>query len=71
MKAVLKLDDGMSEDVIKNTTVKRRQESFNISFSFFLYRLIAYADERRSIASFVFVLLGVISADFIFNKYLF
>ena len=46
-------------------------ETANVSFSFFLYRLIAYADARRSIASFVFVFSIVVISDIIFNNYLF
>ena len=37
----------------------------NVSLSYFLYRLIAYADARRSIASFVFIFSIVVISDII------
>ena len=43
----------------------------NISISFFLYRLIAYADARRSIASFIAIFTIVIISDIFFNIFLF
>ena len=43
----------------------------NVSFSFFLYRLIAYADARRSIASFIVVFSTVVLCDILFNNFLF
>ena len=47
------------------------EESKNVSISFFIYRLIAYADARRSIAAFIFILLAVIVCDNLFNNFLF
>ncbi len=43
----------------------------NVSISFFLYRLIAYADARRSIASFVVIFSIVVMSDILFNNFLF
>ena len=43
----------------------------NVSISFFIYRLIAYADVRRSIAAFIFILLAVIICDNLFCEFLF
>jgi len=43
----------------------------NLTLSFFLYRLIAYADERRSIASFVVIFSIVVISDIVFNNFLF
>ena len=47
------------------------EETKNVSISFFIYRLIAYADARRSIAAFIFILLAVIISDNLFNNLLF
>jgi len=47
------------------------EETRNVSISFFIYRLIAYADARRSIAAFIFILLAVIISDNLFNNLLF
>ena len=47
------------------------EETRNVSISFFIYRLIAYADARRSIAAFIFILLAVIICDNLFNNFLF
>ena len=47
------------------------EETGNVSISFFIYRLIAYANARRSIAAFIFILLAVIISDNLFNNLLF
>ena len=47
------------------------EETRNVSISFFIYRLIAYANARRSIAAFIFILLVVIICDNLFNNFLF
>ena len=49
----------------------QNEETRNVSISFFIYRLIAYADARRSIAAFIFILLIVIICDNLFNNFLF
>ena len=46
----------------------QNEETMNVSISFFIYRLIAYADARRSIAAFIFILLIVIICDNLFNN---
>ncbi|MBC8258639.1 MAG: hypothetical protein H8E38_06475 [SAR324 cluster bacterium] len=48
-----------------------KEQKQGVSMSFILYRLIAYADARRSIASFIFILLLVMICDILFNKFLF
>ena len=50
---------------------KSELKTANISISFFLYRLIAYADARRSIASFLAIFSIVVISDIIFNIFLF
>ena len=47
------------------------EETRNISISFFIYRLLAYADARRSIAAFIFILLVVVICDNLFYNFLF
>ena len=49
----------------------QEDETKSVSFSFFLYRLIAYADTHRSEASFVIILLLVWFSDLLFNNFLF
>ena len=44
-------------------------KSANVSLSYFLYRLIAFADARRSIATFVIIFSTVVISDIIFNSY--
>jgi len=60
---------------VKNTGVDKEDlpeiKTANTSFSFFLYRLLAYADARRSIASFIVVVSLVTISDVVFNNYLF
>ncbi len=50
---------------------KSELKTANVSISFFLYRLIAYADARRSIASFIAIFTIVIISDIFFNIFLF
>ena len=71
MKTVPEAEKYSTEDSETNSEELAEQKSTNVSFSFFLYRLIAYADARRSIASFIVVLSVVVLVDIIFNKYLF
>jgi len=71
MKTVPEAEKFSNEDSETNSEELSEQKSTNVSFSFFLYRLIAYADARRSIASFVVVLSVVVLIDIIFNKHLF
>ena len=47
----------------------QEEETKNVSISFFIYRLIAYADARRSIAAFIFILTLVIICDNLFNNF--
>ena len=58
-----------SQQVSKNEV--QDDETRSISTSFFIYRLIAYADARRSIAAFIFILLVVAVCDTLFNYLLF
>ena len=65
---------------LENETSASQQESINevknegtrsVSISFFIHRLIAYADARRSIAAFIFILLVVAVCDTLFSYLLF
>ena len=71
MATVLQEENNSTENQEENSEVIPEEKSTSVSFSFFLYRLIAYADARRSVASFVIVLLFVIACDFIFGNFLF
>ena len=71
MNTVLKAENDSTDNSEAKSAELTEQESTNVSFSFFLYRLIAYADARRSISSFLFILFVVVISDIIFNKYLF
>ena len=71
MNTVPEAEKNSTEDSETNSEELTEQKSTNVSFSFFLYRLIAYADSRRSIASFVVVLSVVVLVDIFFNKYLY
>ena len=59
------------ENQEENSEVSTEEKSTNVSFSFFLYRLIAYADVRRSVASFIFILFLVTICDKLFGDFLF
>ncbi|MEZ7975427.1 MAG: hypothetical protein QMC48_10505 [SAR324 cluster bacterium] len=67
MNAVLESE----KDSTVNSEALTDKKSVNLSFSLFLYRLIAYADASRYIASFIFILFVVVISDIIFGKYLF
>ena len=65
---------------LENETSASQQESINevkdertssVSISFLIHRLIAYADARRSIAAFIFILLVVAVCDTLFSYLLF
>ena len=65
---------------LENETSASQQESINevkdegtssVSISFFIHRLIAYADARRSIAAFIFIMLVVGVCDTLFSHFLF
>lgn len=71
MNAVLEAKNDSTDNSEDNSTEITQHKSANVSFSFFLYRLIAYADARRSISSFLFILFVVVVSDIIFNIYLF
>ena len=71
MNTVLEAENDSTDNSEEKSAELTEQESTNVSFSFFLYRLIAYADARRSISSFLFILFVVVISDIIFNKYLF
>jgi hypothetical protein len=71
MNTVLEAENDSTDNPEEKSAELTEQESTNVSFSFFLYRLIAYADARRSISSFLFILFVVVISDIIFNKYLF
>jgi hypothetical protein len=71
MNAVLEAENDSTDNSEENSTEITQHKSANVSFSFFLYRLIAYADARRSISSFLFILFVVVVSDIIFNIYLF
>ena len=55
----------VSENEVKD------EETRSVSMSFFIHRLIAYADARRSIAAFIFILLLVVVCDTLFSYLLF
>ena len=63
--------DSQREGLQKNQAGSQEEKSKSASFSFFLYRLIAYADTHRSEASFVIILLLVWFSDLLFNNFLF
>ena len=71
MNTVLEAENDSTDNSEEKSAELTEQESTNVSFSFFLYRLIAYADARRSISSFLFILFVVVISDIIFNVYLF
>ncbi len=71
MNTVPEAEKNSTEYSETNSEELTEQKSTNVSFSLFLYRLIAYSDARRSIASFVVVLSVVVLVDIIFNKHLF
>lgn len=71
MNAVLEAENDSTDNSEEKSTEITQHKSANVSFSFFLYRLIAYADARRSISSFLFILFVVVVSDIIFNIYLF
>ena len=71
MNTVLEAENDSTDNSEAKSAELTEQESTNVSFSFFLYRLIAYADARRSISSFLFILFVVVISDIIFNIYLF
>ena len=75
MNKVLQKDDetkdSQREGLQKNQAGSQEEKSKSASFSFFLYRLIAYADTHRSEASFVIILLLVWFSDLLFNNFLF
>ena len=48
-----------------------KQEEDHQGFYHVLYRFIEFVDERRSSASFFFILIGVVLFDIIFNNFLF
>ena len=67
----LQEDNDSTENQEENSEVTTEEKSTNVSFSFFLYRLIAYADARRSVASFVIILFLVTISDKLFEDFLF
>ena len=71
MNAVLEAKNDSTDNSEANSEELTEHKSTNVSFSFFLYRLIAYADARRSIVSFLIVLSLVVICDIIFNNFLF
>ena len=58
-----------SQQVSKNEV--QDEETRSVSINFFIHRLIAYADARRSIAAFIFILLVVAVCDTLFSYLLF
>lgn len=58
-----------SQQVSKNEV--QDEETRSVSISFFIHRLIAYADARRSIAAFIFILLVVAVCDTLFSYLMF
>jgi len=67
----LQEDNDSTENQEENSEVTTEEKSTNVSFSFFIYRLIAYADARRSVASFVIILFLVTISDKLFSDFLF
>ncbi|MED5240813.1 MAG: hypothetical protein VYA66_02625, partial [SAR324 cluster bacterium] len=71
MKKTVQLENETSSPQQLSENVLQDEETTNVNISFFIYRLIAYADARRSIAAFIFILLAVIVCDNLFNNFLF
>ena len=71
MNKVVQLENETSSAQQLSENGLQDEETRNVSISFFIYRLIAYADARRSIAAFIFILLAVIICDNLFNNFLF
>ncbi len=67
----LQVENDSKENQEENSEVIPEEKSKNVSFSFFLYRLIAYADRRRTVVAFVIILLLVWFSDLLFNNFLF
>jgi len=67
----LQEENDSTENQEENSEVTTEEKSTNVTFSFFLYRLIAYADARRSVASFVIILFLVTISDKLFEDFLF
>ena len=71
MKKTVQLGNETSSAKQLSENGLQNEEARDVSISFFIYRLIAYADARRSIAAFIFILLAVIICDNLFNNFLF
>ena len=71
MTTALELGNDSTENQEENTEIMPDGKSTSVSFSFFLYRLIAYADARRSVASFIIILLLVTAGDILCGNFLF
>ncbi len=67
----LQEDNDSTENQEENSEVTTEEKSKNVSFSFFVYHLIAFVDTHRSVASFTVILLLVAICDNLFNYYLF
>ena len=55
MNETVQLENEGSVSSELNENANRDEEISNVSISFFIYRFIAYADTRRSIAAFIFI----------------
>ncbi len=71
MNKAVQLENETSNPQQLNENVVHNEVNRNVSLSFFIYRLIAYADARRSIAAFILILMLVVISDNLFNNLLF
>ncbi|GIT72096.1 MAG: hypothetical protein Ct9H300mP28_19100 [Pseudomonadota bacterium] len=71
MNKVVQLVDETSDSQQVSKNEVQDEETRSVTISFFIHRLIAYADARRSIAAFIFILLVVAVCDTLFSFLLF
>ena len=71
MNKAVQLENETSNSQQLNENIVHNEVNRNVSLSFFIYRLIAYADARRSIAAFILILMLVVISDNLFNNLLF
>ncbi len=71
MNKAVQLENETSDSQQVSLNEVQDEETRSVSISLFIYRLIAYANARRSIAAFIFILLFVAICDTLFNYLLF
>ena len=71
MNKAVQPENKTSDSQQESTNEVQDEENRKVSISFFIHRLIAYADARRSIAAFIFILLVVAVCDTLFSYLLF